>query len=139
MYCKNCLRNADLCDCGSFTAAAKPEPKPTGNGEIVLNEVIKDLLDRSKEGEKKYGTLLKTNNGRNALMDAYQEALDLCMYLKQCLMENSSMYVVESNDINITRIPTMQELDEAFNKTPGTIIKTKKPGVNQQGFKPGCV
>jgi len=37
--------------------------------------------------ERKYGTVLKTHNGRNALMDAYQEALNLCMYLKQALLE----------------------------------------------------
>jgi len=68
-------------------SAAKPEPEPTGNGETVLFEVLHDLMDRAKIGKEKYGTHLKTNNGRDALMDAYQESLDLCMYLKQCLME----------------------------------------------------
>jgi hypothetical protein len=38
-------------------------------------------------GKAKYGTELKTHNGRKALVDAYQEALDLCLYLKQALME----------------------------------------------------
>lgn len=42
---------------------------------------------RADFGKDKYGTFLRTGNGRNALVDAYQEALDLCMYLKQLLME----------------------------------------------------
>lgn len=63
------------------------EPKPDGKGDVVLFDVIKDLEARAETGKEKYGTYLRTKNGRNALMDAYQEALDLCMYLKQKLME----------------------------------------------------
>ena len=68
-------------------SAATPEPVPVGNGEIVLFEVMQDLMSRAQTGKEKYGTYLKTNNGRDALMDAYQEALDLAMYLKQKIME----------------------------------------------------
>ncbi|MCP4365406.1 MAG: hypothetical protein GY800_08940 [Planctomycetes bacterium] len=64
------------------------EPAPTGDGREVLAEVLKDLKERDKVGRVKYGTPLKTNNGRRALVDAYQEALDLCMYLKQTIMES---------------------------------------------------
>ena len=38
-------------------------------------------------GKQKYGHYLETDNGRNALQDAYEEALDMCMYLKQKLLE----------------------------------------------------
>jgi hypothetical protein len=38
-------------------------------------------------GRRKYGTALEANNGRDALMDAYQEALDLAMYLRQAIAE----------------------------------------------------
>ncbi len=65
-----------------------PEPQPTGNGRKVLDEVLRDLTLRAETGKEKYGTYLRTDNGRDALVDAYQEALDLCMYLKQKLMEN---------------------------------------------------
>jgi uncharacterized Zn ribbon protein len=67
--------------------AVQKEPKPIGNGDTVWIEVVKDLKVRAAFGFKKYGTELKTNNGRNALVDAYQEALDLCCYLKQRIME----------------------------------------------------
>ena len=65
----------------------KNEPMPKGNGTVVIDEVISDLSKRSEMGKNKYGTLLKTNNGRNSLMDLYQELLDACMYIKQKLME----------------------------------------------------
>lgn len=68
-------------------SVAKPEPEPTGDGEVVVDMVIKDLGDRAEFGENKYGTKLRTNNGRNALMDAYQEAIDLVMYLRQEIAE----------------------------------------------------
>jgi len=67
--------------------ATKREPMPTGDGEDVTSRVVTDLMDRSAVGAIKYGTRLKTNNGRDALTDAYQEALDLCCYLKQAIME----------------------------------------------------
>ena len=33
-------------------------------------------------GIRKYGTPLQPDNGRDSLQDAYEEALDLCVYLK---------------------------------------------------------
>jgi len=61
---------------------------PTPNSEKhVNNEVMRDLHSRKVMGIKKYGTPLQPHNGRNALQDAYEEALDLCCYLKQKLME----------------------------------------------------
>lgn len=42
-------------------------------------------------GEQKYGTRLQTFNGRNALIDAYQEALDLVMYLRQKFLEEEML------------------------------------------------
>lgn len=67
--------------------AAVREPAPVGNGEEVWPVVMQDLRDRVVMGRTKYGTTLRTHNGRNALWDAYQEALDLVLYLRQSLME----------------------------------------------------
>ena len=65
-----------------------PEPKQnTEQSEVVLFHVLKDLTDRAALGHGKYGTFLKTYNGRNALQDLYEELLDACMYVKQHLME----------------------------------------------------
>lgn len=53
----------------------------------VTKEVISDLKERKKLGKEKYGEVLKTNNGRDALQDAYEEALYLVQYLKQAILE----------------------------------------------------
>ncbi len=66
-----------------------PQNMPIVGEEEVLSKVIEDLKDRAIMGEKKYGTLLKTFNGRDSMTDAYQEALDLVMYIKQTLMEKN--------------------------------------------------
>lgn len=57
------------------------------NRQQVLPEVLIDLQLRVAKGTEEYGEPLTTGNGRNALQDAYEEALDLTMYLKQKLME----------------------------------------------------
>ena len=66
--------------------AASEQPMPSGNGAIVLDRVRADLEDRAATGLERYGTYLRTRNGRDALLDAYQVALDLVMYLAQAIM-----------------------------------------------------
>lgn len=65
------------------------EPPPTIGRIDVTKEVLKDIAERSKMGQVKYGTPLMTHNGRKPLIDAYQEVLDLAVYLKQELLERS--------------------------------------------------
>ena len=72
------------------TSAAIPQASPRPGRALVLDAVLADLKERADVGRQKYGTLLETNKGRDALMDAYQEALDLVMYLKQTLMEREA-------------------------------------------------
>lgn len=86
-FCTACVEAIDTMRAKRANPAAAPQPTPTGDGVVVLNEVVRDLQDRAAMGHMKYGTKLRTHNGRNALLDAYQEALDLAMYLKQALME----------------------------------------------------
>lgn len=65
----------------------KAQPTPKGIDVDIANLVSTDIQVRAEGGEKKYGERLKPFNGRNALWDAYQEALDLCMYLRQMIYE----------------------------------------------------
>jgi len=53
----------------------------------VTDEVLTDLILRREKYAPVYGEPLTTWNGRNSLQDAYEEALDLCLYIKQELME----------------------------------------------------
>lgn len=70
--------------------AATPQPPPQQGRHNVLLFVVRDLHDRAMAGKVKYGTMLESHNGRDALMDAYQEALDLCMYLRQVILERDN-------------------------------------------------
>lgn len=84
--------------------AVDQQAPPTGDGAIVLDAVLDriaeltgsklldwdkahmlsdDLKARSEMGEKKYGTKLRTDNGRNPLVDLYQELQDAIMYSMQ--------------------------------------------------------
>lgn len=53
----------------------------------VVDAVLEDMQQRRRVGIERYGTELKPKNGRDALRDAYEEALDLVCYLRQAIME----------------------------------------------------
>ena len=64
---------------------------PVKNDQPFIQDlVIADIEARKQTGLVKYGTGLQAFNGRDALMDAYQEALDLCQYLRQALEERDN-------------------------------------------------
>lgn len=70
--------------------AAIHEPDPQPGKENVGEFVIADIQARIEAGAKKYGMVLQSHNGRDALMDAYQEAIDLVMYLRQAILERGN-------------------------------------------------
>ena len=49
--------------------------------------VIRDMADRDVIGNERYGTRLQPHNGRDSLVDAYQEILDTAVYLRQAIFE----------------------------------------------------
>lgn len=70
-----------------MTKAAENQPAPVAGNQAVLPVVLQDLEERAEMGRRRYGTLLQTGNGRDPLWDAYQEVLDLAMYLRQEILE----------------------------------------------------
>lgn len=65
-----------------------PEPEPAPNDSTpIWDLVIEDMRRRDHLGRKRYGTPLQAGNGRDALQDAYEEALDLAVYLRQAIEE----------------------------------------------------
>lgn len=64
-------------------------PTPSATAPAVWDLVLADMAARDAEGRRKYGTPLQPGNGRDALVDAYQEALDLVVYLRQAIYERS--------------------------------------------------
>ena len=70
------------------TDLTKPEPPPQHNDNPSCHDlVMKDMVDRKAFGLNKYGTILQPENGRNFLVDAYQEVLDLAVYLRGAIYE----------------------------------------------------
>lgn len=67
-----------------------------GNYDRRIDGLLSDMKLRDKQGREKYGTPLQPFNGRNALRDAYQEALDLCVYLKQKIIEGPHSPEIEN-------------------------------------------
>lgn len=64
---------------------------PTPNDAPSVQEmVLADIQARMQVGLERYGTLLQPGNGRDALRDAYEEALDLAMYLRQAIAERDT-------------------------------------------------
>lgn len=69
----------------------RAQPLPVGNDLPVIHELVKaDLQQRLGFGVAKYGQPLQPYNGRNALRDAYEEILDLAVYLRQQLWEQEN-------------------------------------------------
>jgi hypothetical protein len=60
------------------------QPAPTPNaGPDLWEEIIAMMRQRQAVGLARYGTALQSHNGRNALRDALDEALDMSVYLHQ--------------------------------------------------------
>jgi hypothetical protein len=67
------------------------EPEPIQNElPSVWDMVLQDMKDRDTIGQERYGTRLQPYNGRKALRDAYYEALDMAVYLRQKIYEEEN-------------------------------------------------
>lgn len=66
------------------------QPLPVVNEHPdIQSAVIADIEARRELGIRRYGTALQPHNGRSMLLDAYEEALDLAIYLKGELVERA--------------------------------------------------
>lgn len=86
--------------------AVLKQPAPVAGGTVVLSAlkgwpegspvgagIVASLKERAEMGRESYGMYLSTHNGRNAYIDAYQEALDLVMYLGQAYLEEEEEFL----------------------------------------------
>lgn len=62
-----------------------------GDGRSVTDAVIAEFRSRDALGRRKYGCCLQPFNGRDALRDARDEALDNAAYLTQAIMERDAV------------------------------------------------
>lgn len=57
----------------------------------LFTEVKKDFDARNQLGYQSYGGPMEPHDGRDSLREAYEEALDLVMYLKKTLVERDGV------------------------------------------------
>lgn len=63
---------------------------PNEGIQEVFPLVVSDMSERIRQGVEEYGQPLSTFNGRDQLLDAYQESQDLTLYLRAKLTEESA-------------------------------------------------
>lgn len=75
----------------SGTILANEQPAPVANENPALWDlVIADMKGRDELGKSRYQTRLQARNGRDMLRDAYEEALDLAVYLRGAIEERDA-------------------------------------------------
>lgn len=75
----------------SWAHKVEEQPKPKANSlPAVWDLVIEDMKRRDGVGRERYGVPLQPFNGRDTLRDAYEEALDLAVYLRALIYERES-------------------------------------------------
>lgn len=68
----------------------QPPPKKNTFPE-VYQLFTEDLETRYRIGMQRYGKALQPFNDRDALRDAYEEAIDLAFYLRQAIYERDKV------------------------------------------------
>lgn len=114
------------------------QPKPSAGGQSVTEAVIQDFQTRRKYGIKKYGQELLTVDGRDTLIEIYQELMDAVVYTKKALMERekaqSNACYVMANGECISPLPCVHgdgvRLDEFVRRVleDDRYNQTDKPG-----------
>lgn len=114
-------------DCSVHGEGAQPLPVSTSH-PIAHKMVQEDLEARLAVGIKRYGQPLQPFNGRNSLRDAYEEILDLSVYLRTALYERESLDEATHLDdidravreaaevIDLVGVPSEEEDPEAWNE-----------------------
>lgn len=81
---------------GDVRDPERDQPLPKKGNLPVQQIMIHAIEERREHGIRKYGRALETDNGRDALKDAWEEALDLFTYLTQARLERGD--VIEGMD-----------------------------------------
>ena len=63
------------------------QPKPHPSKGDVWAQVMEDMFNRRLQGIERHGGPLQPHNGRDALIDLYQELLDAVVYTRQLIEE----------------------------------------------------
>jgi len=89
------------------------------NLPIIADQVIEDIIARKAVGLERYGTYLQPFNQRNSARDAFEEAVDLSLYLKQMMIERKELIkflhkvaCATEQDLEVEAIMLLEKLGE---------------------------
>lgn len=87
----------------------------------IAQLVQADIESRVKGGEVKYGERLQSFNGRRGLQDAYEEALDMALYLMQVIVEQAELrhrwqFLVNAHHVQAQHPGTVDNCQDGFCK-----------------------
>lgn len=82
------------------------------DNKFIQDMVIEDIEERKQFGIRKYGTALQAGNGRNHLQDAYEEVLDLVVYLRGVTEEERLKFELDERTYDQQRM--LERLVEEF-------------------------
>lgn len=130
------------------------QPPPTGDGAPIWDLVVDDMRERDNLGRQRYNTPLKSWNGRDALVDAYQEVLDLAVYMRQEIEERKSIQqicehiaLIPGGEDCTTQnvIETITEIEERVHmlESANAVLRKRVSEFQNEasydaGFKRGC-
>lgn len=83
-------RKCAACEAEKVAVQHQPAPRRT-DAPSAHDLVSADMQTRKAMGLKKYNTILQAGNGRDSLVDAYQESLDLVAYLRNEIEERRDL------------------------------------------------
>lgn len=101
----------------AFRAGVDEQPEPVANDRPAIGElVIDDIRARMDVGRERYGTVLQAFNRRDALTDAYHEAIDLTKYIRQEIAERDERDAVHEamREVEATLAARTESLEAAL-------------------------
>ncbi len=75
--------------------------------------IVSDMQARKQLGLERYGSLLQAHNGRDALLDLYEELEDAVVYAKQVQVERGTVDIGTVYDSLITALIVIRRLRDA--------------------------
>lgn len=113
---------------GDVRDPGRDQELPHPGGLPVQAVLIEALKERMGYGRRKYGRPLETDNGRDPLLDAWEEMLDLMSYFTQFVLEQGTRlpglekFTVEERDESMAGAGDRAGLAGALNAARGTAV-----------------
>lgn len=102
VHSPTCLTYRQMFD--ALRAEVADQPPPVHNDSpAIWDLVVADMVERNEVGTQRYGTPLQAFNGRKPLVDAYQEGLDLVVYLRARIREDEVRAVAIAGLLDLAR------------------------------------